>query len=194
MADSNIFARVVAAAVRRPLRTVAVVALLALGATLVAVLSLQASTSTDTLVDRGSSSFKATEQYRKVFGGDAVVILAKGPLRNTVETSDLERLLQLEGCISGNVPRKGLSKLPPVCTQLENRHPVKVVYGPGTFINTAAGEILKGFNDRKNQKAQQAAQAAADARKLAAARGYSKKRQLQLGNEASALVYAQFTK
>ena len=98
MADSNIFARVVAAAVRRPLRTVAVVALLALGATLVAVLSLQASTSTDTLVDRGSSSFKATEQYRKVFGGDAVVILAKGPLRNTVETSDLERLLELEGC------------------------------------------------------------------------------------------------
>src|SRR5436309_13695410 len=117
MADSNIFARVVAAAVRRPLRTVAVVALLALGAALVAVVGLQASTSTDTLVDRGSSSFKATERYRKFFGGDAVVILAKGPLRQTVETSDLERLLELEGCISGNVPAKGLKALPAVRTE-----------------------------------------------------------------------------
>src|SRR5438094_10198640 len=131
MPEQNIFARVVAAAVRRPLRTVAVVALLALGATLLAVLGLQASTSTDTLVDRGSSSFKATERYRTVFGGDAVVILAKGPLRGTVETSDLERLLELEGCISGNVPRKGLKSLPPVCTKFADQHPAKVVYGPG---------------------------------------------------------------
>src|SRR5947208_2128975 len=131
MADSNIFARVVAAAVRRPLRTVAVVALLALGATLVAVLSLQASTSTDTLVDRGSSSFNATERYRKVFGGDAVVILAKGGLRNTVETSDLERLLELEGCLAGNVPAKGLTTLPAVCSDIKKMHPAKVVYGPG---------------------------------------------------------------
>src|SRR2546423_10024267 len=116
MEESNIFARVVAAVVRRRLRTIAVVALLALAATFAALTGLQASTSTDTLVDRSSSSFKATERYRKLFGGDAVVILAKGKLRNTVETSDLERLLEFEGCISGNVPAKGLKKLPPVCT------------------------------------------------------------------------------
>src|SRR5204862_2967494 len=131
--DPNIFARVVAFVVARPLRTLAVVALVALAATLVAVTGLQASTSTDTLVDRGSSSFKATEQYRTRFGGDAVVILAKGPLRSTVETSDLERLLELEGCIAGNVPKQGLAKLPAVCTRIAKGHPVKVVYGPGTF-------------------------------------------------------------
>src|SRR5437667_1984611 len=185
MADSNIFARVVAAAVRCQLRSVAVVALLALGATLVAILGLQASTSTDTLVDRGSSSFKATERYRKLFGGDAVVILAKGPLRNTVETSDLERLLELEGCISGNVPAKGLKALPAVCTEFAKRHPAKVVYGPGTFLNTSSGELLKGLNALKNQYGQKAAQASAAARQLAAQKGYSKKRQKQLGDEAS---------
>src|SRR5436189_1981354 len=122
MEESNIFARVVSAAIRRPLRTLALVSLLALAATATALVGLQASTSTDTLVDRGSTSFKATERYRKLFGGDAVVILAKGPLRQTVETSDLERMLELEGCIAGNVPRKALKSLPPVCTELEKKH------------------------------------------------------------------------
>src|SRR5436305_15047841 len=103
MADENPFARAVAAAVRRPLLTIAIVAALALGATAVALVKLQPSTSTDTLVDRGSSSVKATEQYRKLLGGDAVVILAKGPLRSTVETSDPERLREHDGCIAGTV-------------------------------------------------------------------------------------------
>src|SRR5690349_16091796 len=116
MEEQNIFARVVAAAVRRPLLTLAIASLVALGGAVVAIVGLQASTSTDTLVDRGSRSFNATERYRRLFGGDAVVILAKGKLRNTVETSDLERLLELEGCISGNVPQQGLQNLPPVCT------------------------------------------------------------------------------
>src|SRR3954469_12377551 len=100
MEQPNIFARVAAAAVRRPMLTLAIAALVALGGAVAAITGLQPSTSTDTLVDRGSSSFDATERYRKVFGGDAVVILAKGGLRNTVETSDLERMLELEGCLA----------------------------------------------------------------------------------------------
>src|SRR5438067_326306 len=194
MQDSNRFVRVVAAAVRRPVLTIAIVSALALGAAAFALVRLEPSTSTDTLVDRGSSSFKATERYRKVFGGDAVVILAKGPLRNTVETSDLGRLLELEGCIAGNVPRKALGTLPAVCTQLENMHPAKVVYGPGTFINTAASEILGGLQQRTTQEAQQANQAAAAARRLAAQRGFSKARQDKLAQDARKLVYAGFVK
>src|SRR3954468_16737402 len=100
MAHENFFARAVAAAVRRPLLTIAIVSALVLGATAVAVARLEPSTSTDTLVDRGSTSFKATERSRTLFGGDAVVILAKGDLHKLVETSDLERLLELEGCIA----------------------------------------------------------------------------------------------
>src|SRR4051812_23359669 len=189
----SVFQRIVAAAVRRPLLTVAVASALALAATAVALLRLEPSTSADTLVDRSSSSYQATQKYRDLFGGDAIVIMAKGDLRHTVETSDLGRLLELEGCLAGNVPRKGLASLPPICTKLADKHPVKVVYGPGTFVNTAAGEILNGFNQRKDQKAAQAQRAAATARKLAAKKGYSKAKQEKFAAEASQLVYAQFT-
>src|SRR4051794_10454715 len=188
------FARITAAASRRPLLTIALAALLSLAGALIALTSLEPSTSTDTLVDKSSSSYDATNKYRDLFGGDPVVIMAKGDLRHTVETSDLGRLLQLEGCLSGNVPKQGLKELPPICTTLANEHPVKVVYGPGTFVNTAAGEILDGLNARKNAKAREAQQAAAAARALAKKSGYSKARQEKLASEASSLVYAQFTR
>src|SRR4051795_2418834 len=188
------FARITAAAARRPLLTLAVVALLSLAGALAAITGLQASTSTDTLVDKSSSSYDATNKYRTLFGGDPVVIMAKGDLRKTVETSDLGRLLQLEGCLAGNVPKEGLKDLPPVCRTLASEKPVKVVYGPGTFVNTAAGEILDGLNARKNAKAKDAQQAAAAARELARRKGYSKARQEKLASEANSLVYAQFAR
>src|SRR4051795_143159 len=190
----NRFARITAAASRRPLLTIALVALLSLAGALIALTSLQPSTSTDTLIDKSSSSFDATNKYRDLFGGDPVVIMAKGDRRKSVETSDLGRLLQLEGCLAGNVPAQGLKQLPPVCTTLANEHPVKVVYGPGTFVNTAAGEILDGLNARKNAKAKEAQQAAAAARELARRKGYSKARQEKLASEANSLVYAQFAR
>src|SRR5215218_978515 len=189
----NRFARITAAASRRPLLTIALAALLSLAGALIALTSLEPSTSTDTLVDKGSSSFDATNKYRDLFGGDPVVIMAKGDLRHTVETSDLGRLLQLEGCLAGNVPKQGLKDLPAVCTTLAQKHPVKVVYGPGTFVNTAAGELLNGLNARKNAKAKEAQQAAHAARILAQSKGYSKARQEKLAQGASSLVYAQFT-
>src|SRR2546423_6362012 len=96
----NRFARITAAAGRRPLLTIAVVALLSFGGALVALLGLHSSTSTDTLIDKSSSSYDATNKYRDLFGGDPVVIMAKSDLRHTAETSDLGRLLQLEGCLA----------------------------------------------------------------------------------------------
>src|SRR3954469_13595607 len=169
----NRFARTTAAAARRPLLTLALVALVTLAATAAALTGLHSSTSTDTLIDKSSSSYDATKKYRDLFGGDPVVIMAKGDLRHTVETSDLGRLLQLEGCLAGNVPKQGLKSLPAVCQTLAQKHPGKVVYGPGTFVNTAAGEILDGLNVRKNQKAKEAQQASNAARELAKGRGYS---------------------
>src|SRR5215212_3111456 len=129
-----------------------------------------------------------------MFGGDTVVILAKGDLRHTIETSDLGRLLTLEGCIAGNVPKSALAKQPPVCREFAEKKPVKVVYGPGTFVNTAVGELLAGFQAQKTAKEAQAKAAASDARKLAAKKGYSKKDQERLAREASSLVFAQFTR
>src|SRR3954451_8189018 len=190
----NRFARITAAASRRPLLTIALAALLSLAGAPVALTRLQPAASTETLPGKGAGSEDATTKSRALFGGDPVVIMAKGDLRHTVETSDLGRLLQLEGCLAGNVPKAGLKTLPPPCTTLANEHPVKVVYGPGTFVNTAAGEILDGLTVRKNEKAKEAQQAAAAARELAAKKGYSKARQNKLASEASSLVYAQFTR
>src|SRR4051795_2249920 len=182
------FARITAAASRRPLLTIALASLLALAGAVAAITGLHSSTSTDTLVDKSSSSYDATKKYRDLFGGDPIVIMAKGDLRHTVETADLGRLLQLEGCLAGNVPADGLKTLPPICTQLAKEHPVKVVYGPGTFINTAAGELLDGLNQKKNAKAKEAAQAATAARALAKKQGYSKARQNKLATQATQLV------
>ena len=59
-------------------------------------------------------------------------------------TENLGRLLGLEGCLSGNAPaeRRGRPAAAPArAAELAQRKPVQVVYGPGTFINSAVGEI-----------------------------------------------------
>ena len=105
MLSGDFFARAVRAVARRPVPVLAAVGLLAVLAAVFA-LRLQPSASTDTLVNRSSAAFKATESYKKEFGDDAVVILVKGDLERTLLTSDLATLVKLEGCLSGNVPAK----------------------------------------------------------------------------------------
>src|SRR5436190_8609787 len=196
------FARLVRFVARRPIPVLAGVGILAVLAAVYA-LRLQPSASTDTLVNRSSASFKDTERFKREFGDDAVVVLVKGNLQRTLLTSDLRTLIELEGCLSGNVPAKsivqkgkvvavGRDRMPPECTALANTKPAKVVYGPGTFINTAVERIGQGFNDEKAQESAKANQMAEAARKAAAAKGYSKARQNKLALEARQLVYAQF--
>src|SRR2546421_4060206 len=141
------FERIVRAAVRRPALLVAAVVALAAGGGLLA-LGLRPNAGPDTLVDRGSDTFKATERYHQRFGEDAIVVLVRGDLSRLVLTSDIGRLLGLEGCISGNIPRQITN--PPggpngPCTKLAHDHPVQVVYGPGTFINEAVRQLQQQF-------------------------------------------------
>src|SRR4051812_50019559 len=117
-----------------------VVALLALGGAVLA-LGLEPSAATNTLVSSSSQSFKDTERFKKDFGDEAVVVLVKGNLQRTVLTDDLGRLIRLEGCLSGNVPEKGLRRLPAGCRALAELRPARGVFGPGTFVNTAVREI-----------------------------------------------------
>ena len=91
------------AVTRRPLLVLGVTAALALGGAALA-LRLEPSAATDTLVDRGSSTFQDTERFKHDFGDEAVVVLVRGNLQNTVLTSDLGRGLALEGCLSGYAP------------------------------------------------------------------------------------------
>jgi uncharacterized protein len=94
----------------------------------------------DTLVDSGSSSYRATQDVRREFGEEPVVVLAEGDLQRIVLTSNLGRLLRLEGCLSGKVP-EGARAIPGPCTELAAMDPVRSVVGPATFLNEAVIQI-----------------------------------------------------
>ncbi|HYP47833.1 MAG TPA: MMPL family transporter, partial [Thermoleophilaceae bacterium] len=199
------FGRAVRLAARRPVAVLVLTALLALGGAALA-LRLEPSSATDTLVDSSSESFKATERFKSQFGDDAVIVMAKGELTRTVLTQDLERILALEGCLSGNVPRKRLDQqvainrrrptlgLPPLCRELAKLDPAKAVYGPGTFVNTAAGQIAGQFVAQQKDNAARAQRAATAARKLSARRGDPKAEQERLAAAAFNAVTSQFTR
>jgi hydrophobe/amphiphile efflux-3 (HAE3) family protein len=184
----------VAAVTRRPLPVLAVTALLALAGGALA-LRLEPSAATDTLVDRDSDSFQATERFKADFGDEAVVVLVRGELSNTLLTDDLGRVLRLEGCLGGNVPdtKTGLGALPPVCREIAEMKPAKVVFGPATFINTAVNRIVDEFGRRQTATQRQARRAGRAARKLSERRGDPPAEQERLARAAAGAVTAQFT-
>src|SRR5690242_16952743 len=158
----------VRAAARAPGRTLAVALVVALAGALLA-LQLRPSAATSTLVGSGSASARATATMHARFGDDAVYVLVRGDLPRLVLTSDLNSLLGLEGCLAGNVPR-GVT--PPggpgsPCARLAALHAVKVVYGPGTFINSTVEALAGQLQAQTRARAAQAARARTAAEKLA---------------------------
>ncbi|MEA2332669.1 MAG: uncharacterized protein QOH58_2807 [Thermoleophilaceae bacterium] len=192
--SGDAFARIVAAVTRRPLLVLGATALLALAGAALA-LRLEPSAATDTLVDSGSDSFKATERFKQDFGDEAVVVLVRGELSNTLLTEDLGRVLRLEGCLSGNVPdtKEGLGNLPRVCREIAELKPAKVVFGPATFVNTAVNQIVAEFARRQAVAQRQGRRVARAARALSARRGDPPAEQERLARSAAAAVNAQFT-
>lgn len=129
----------------RHARVVLVVsAFLAVGA-FVAAAQLPTDAGTGTLVDSGSESYRATQRVRQVFGEEPVVVLAEGDLQQLILTPNLGRLLRLEGCLSGKVP-KGAKPLPGPCAELAAMDPVQFVVGPATFLNEAVIQIDQQLN------------------------------------------------
>jgi hydrophobe/amphiphile efflux-3 (HAE3) family protein len=181
----------VAAATRRPLIPLVVVAVLALAGAALA-LGLEPRAGTDTLVSSSSATAKDTERFKDDFGDESVVVLVKGPLVNTMLSTDLLRLIRLEGCLAGNVPEQGMGTLPPGCRKLKALKPAKVVFGPGTFINTAVTQIGERLEKRTEANAKKADQAAQAARKLSAARGDPPAEQDRLAAKARQLVQGRF--
>ncbi|MBN1530103.1 MAG: MMPL family transporter [Thermoleophilaceae bacterium] len=201
--SGNAFGRIVRLVARRPLPVLAVTLLLALGGGVLA-LRLDTSAATDTLVGRSSDSFKETERYRRDFGDEAVVVLVQGELTKTVLTTDLLRVLGLEGCLGGNIPEDDLQKalaehrknpakgLPPACGEIAKLRPAKAVYGPATFINTSAAQISDEYVRRSTGAEKQARRAANAARKISAARGDPPAEQERLAKAASEAVMTRF--
>jgi hydrophobe/amphiphile efflux-3 (HAE3) family protein len=187
--------RIVAFAAARPVPVILVtVALTVLGGLLA--LRLEPSTQADTLVGKGAGSFEASQRYYERFGDDAVYVLVEGDLTKLVLTSDLARLLGLEGCISGNVPanvepRGGRSG---PCAKLGRAKPVKVVFGPGTFINESVRQLTGEFVRQNQASSDRADRAAKAAEQLARKRGRSRDEAKRLGEQARQLVNAEFTR
>ncbi len=192
---SRVFERIAAVAARRPGRVLAVVcAIAALGAAFS--LTLSPSAATETLVGRSSDAHRATERHRERFGDHAIAVLVRGSLADLVLTENLGRLLALEGCLAGNAPkdRPAAGGAGSPCDRLARTKPVQVVYGPGTFINAAVGEIQDQFRARLRAATADARRAGEAARRLARAQGRSRAQAERAAAAASDLVLARFSR
>jgi uncharacterized protein len=181
----------------------ALVGVLALGAAGLA-LRLRPTAATSTLVSSSSADYKATQSFYRNFGEEPVVVMVKGNLQQLVLSSDIERLLGLEGCLSGNVPVTALASEGGVdgpCGELARARTVKVVFGPGTFLNEAAEQIDKQLSSASSNANAQANHAeklvlhAALARGLPAAQAHalaSQARKVSLAGFQSSLVTLAF--
>jgi hypothetical protein len=174
--------------------TLAIVGALALGCA-VAALSLRPSAATDTLVGKSSSTYRETQRFYSRFGEEPVEVLVKGDLRKLVLSPDIDRLVGLEGCLSGNLPAVALANeggLRGPCGQLRAAKAVKVVFGPGTFLNEAAVQIDSTLAAKSAQAEREAAQAQATVSHSALARGLSAQEAAALGAQARKATMAGF--
>ncbi len=185
--------RVVRGAARRPGRVLLVAVIVAVAGGLGA-LTLKPSAATDTLVGRSTDSFKATETLHERFGDDPVAVLVRGDLKDLVLTDNLGKLVGLEGCLSGNKPADvaapGGAKGP--CAELAERKPVQVVYGPGTFINSAVNEIAAQLQTRIKDAQTQSTAVGTRAAQTARRGGASKAQAQKAGQAAAQAVLQQF--
>jgi hydrophobe/amphiphile efflux-3 (HAE3) family protein len=124
----------------RHARAVLVIAGLVAIAAAVAATQVDTDAGLGTLVDKGDPTYEATQKVRGEFGEEPVVVLVKGSLPKLLLGKDLFKLLHLEGCLSGKVP-KGAKPLPGACEEIAATKPVEFLAGPGTFLNEAVVQI-----------------------------------------------------
>ncbi len=172
----------------------AIAVLLGLGAAGLA-LRLKPSAATSTFVSSSSPDYQATQRFYRSFGEEPIAVLVKGNLQQLVLSSDLERLLGLEGCLSGNVPAvafasEGGANGP--CAQLARAKTVKVAFGPGTFLNEAAEQIGKQLASETRQAEAEAKQAESSVYEAALARGLPAPEARTLGRQAKKVSLAGF--
>ncbi|HZV73245.1 MAG TPA: MMPL family transporter [Conexibacter sp.] len=183
MAVRDWLERVARAAAGRPLPVLLAVAALALGGGLLA-LRLEPSTGADTLASRSSDAFRTTDELHRRFGDDAVVVLIDERVADLVLTADLGRTIRLEGCLGGNVPRgaKPYGGAGSPCAGLARLKPVRLVYGPGTFLNESVRAVQNAVTAQLRQLQQQVAAAPAAQRAQAQAQATDELKRLVLSS------------
>jgi predicted RND superfamily exporter protein len=191
---ARLLAALAGGATRRPLLVVVLASVLGLAGAALA-LRLRPTAAANTLVSSSSPTYKATQRFYKNFGEEPIAVLVKGDLQQLVLSSDVDRLVGMEGCLSGNVPAQGLGGVGGAngpCGQLAKARTVKVVFGPGTFINEAAEQIDEQLTIQTKQAEAAAKQAEAVVGKAALARGESAEAAQKLGKQASSITLARF--
>ena len=194
MSPRRILVAVAGGSARRPRLVLVLAAVIGLGAAVLA-LRLHPTAATSTFVSSSSPEYRATQGFYDSFGEEPITILVKGNLQQLVLSSDIDRLLGLEGCLSGNVPASALAaeggpRGP--CGELARARTVKVVFGPGTFINEAAEQINQQLTIRTRSAQVQAAQAQRAVQAAALARGLPRSQAVSLGQRASKVTIARF--
>jgi uncharacterized protein len=181
-------------AARRPLLTIALLGALGVGCA-IAALGLHPTAATDTLVGRSSSAYRDTQHFYARFGEEPVEVLVKGDLRKLVLSPDIDRLVGLEGCLSANLPAVALAQEGGAngpCGQLARDKAVKVVFGPGTFLNEDALQVDSALAARGVQAEGEAKQAQKTVYRLALARGLGAQRATAFGAQARKATMAGF--
>ena len=133
------FGRVAAWAAERARPLLVVTLVVAVGAAIGAT-QIPTDAGVGTLADSDSSTYRATEDVRRDFGEEPVVVLVKGELQRLLLTENIFKLLRLEGCLSGKVP-KGAQAIPGPCAELAEMHAVEFLTGPATFLNESVVQI-----------------------------------------------------
>jgi hypothetical protein len=185
------------AAARRPRLVIALAIALGLAGAGLALARLHPTAATSTFVSSSSAQYRATQRFYRGFGEEPIAVLVKGDLQQLMLSSDVERLVGLEGCLSGNVPAQALPAEGGVngpCGALARAHTVKVVFGPGTFVNEAATQLDEQLTAQTRQAEAQSRQAERVVIRAALARGLSQASARALGAQAKKLEYGSFEK
>jgi predicted RND superfamily exporter protein len=186
----NRFARLAAWAVRRPGPVIALAVVLTfLGAA--AATRLDPEAATDTLVDRNSETFEATERFTDRFGDDPVVVLVQGDLEDLLLTGNLGVLLGLEGCLAGEAP-PGQPAVNETCQRISELNPSQAVFGPATFLNQTVLGLEQQLSGQSQAALEQARAAAAAAADRAEQQGLSEADQVAAARAAGQEILAQF--
>ena len=158
-------------------------------------LRLSPSAATSTFVSSSSPEYRATQKFYKSFGEEPIEVLVKGNLQQLVLSDDIDRLVGLGGMPVGQRPGEGAcGEGGPngPCGQLAKARTVKVVFGPGTFINESAERIDELLTVETKQAEAEAKQAETVVRKAALARGESAEAAEKLGKQASSITLGRF--
>jgi hydrophobe/amphiphile efflux-3 (HAE3) family protein len=191
---SKLLSELAVRAARKPLLTILLFGALGVGCA-VAALGLRPTAATDTLVGRSSAAYRDTQGFYARFGEEPVEVLVKGDLRKLVLSPDIDRLLGLEGCLAGHLPAAALAAeggASGPCGQLTRGKAVKVVFGPGTFLNEATLQVDNALAARAAQAETEAKQAQATVQRSALARGLGTRQANTLGTQARKATMAGF--